>query len=132
MELLIFVFLFMIIATVAGLVASLMFDVALRYGLFGRSADGTPLRVYKVRLTTLPIGFVSTYLALYTTPLFPFFSAELVLVASCVLASLIVVGIKLASMCCAIRRERRMPLCPSDNDVDPADIAPDAPFAPNV
>ncbi len=127
-----FIFLILMVpATIAGVVASILFDLALRYGRFGRTADGTPLRVRKLYLSNVPIGFVATYIAFLIATFIPR-SEVSTTISSSILAVLIVLAIKFTSRRCAIRRARRATREPLDTDTHalmnaaPSAPAPDA------
>lgn len=118
----------MVPAVIGAIVASVLFDVALRHGVFGRTADGTPPRIRKLYLSTVPIGFVAAYIALVIAMSVPHHLELIMLIASGVLAGLFVLAIKFTSLRCAIRRARRATREPLDTDTHEFQYA--APIVP--
>lgn len=119
------IFVILLAGALAGAIASaLVFDLALRFGLFGKRARETRPHICPLRFAILPIGVVAAMGAITIYNIHRIDEMPL-LACSVALGALLVVGIKFVLTFCAARgcRRRRTPrdLDNNSDTIEPTD-----------
>lgn len=128
------IFLFLLAGALVGaIVAALVFDLALRFGLFGKRARETRRHICPLRFAILPISVAAAMGAITIYNIHPIDEFAL-FACSVALGALLVVGIKFALTFCAARgcRRRRAPRDSDDNITIESTDAGRVAFAPHA